>query len=222
MEIKVCGITNIDDAAAAVECGADALGFIFHQPSPRYIKPEAARAIIGAVPGACKVGVFVNLEQGRVKEIVQYCGLDLVQLHGDEPPGYCRLFPAAKLIKAVSPRSAEDLAGLDDFEVRSFLVDSRRRGLYGGTGEACDWRLAALIAQRKSLILSGGLGPDNLRDAIMQVAPRAVDLNSGIEAAPGVKDHEKMRAALDRVRAMDSSHFYPEQIFRKKFNEKNA
>lgn len=207
MEIKICGITNAEDAQAAVECGADALGFIFHPPSPRYVSPADAKSIIDSLPDkpVCKVGVFVNLEHQRIYEISQYCGLDLMQLHGDESPEFCLRFPASKLIKAVSPRGAEDLKSLDEYAVRSFLIDSRCRGLYGGTGKTCDWGLAAMIAREKPLILSGGLGPENLEGAIRNVSPPAVDICSGVESAPGIKDHKKMRTAVEKVRAIHDS-----------------
>lgn len=218
MEVKICGITNTEDAQAAVECGADALGFIFHEPSPRYISPERAKAVIEELHSQiCKVGVFVNLEHQRIYEIAQYCGLDLMQLHGDESPEYCRRFPAIKLIKAVSPRGAEDLKSLDEYAVRSFLIDSRYRGLYGGTGKTCDWGLAAMIANEKPLILSGGLGPENLEEAIRNVSPLAVDICSGVESAPGIKDHEKMRMAVEKVRAIYDSPQGSRVIFQRIF-----
>ncbi len=199
MEIKICGITNAEDAIAAVECGADALGFIFHPPSSRYVSPEKARAIIEGMPSGriCKVGVFVNVSPARINEIVSYCGLDIIQLHGDEGPGFCRCFPASMLIKAVSPQTAEDLELIKNYDVRAIVIDTRDRGLYGGTGKICDWEMAAAIAREKPLILSGGLGPENLEEAIKRVAPSAVDINSGIEIEPGKKDHAKMRKAVE-------------------------
>jgi len=219
MEVKICGITNSVDAQAAVDCGADALGFIFHAPSPRYVSPEEAKGIIDSLSGnpVCKVGVFVNQKALLVKEITSYCGFDLVQLHGDESPEYCRSFPALKLIKAVSPRGAEDLKSLDEYAVRSFLIDSRCRGLYGGTGKTCDWGLAAMIARVKPLILSGGLGPENLEEAIRNVSPLAVDICSGVESAPGIKDHGKMRMAVEKVRAIHDSPQGSRVIYKRNF-----
>ena len=204
MEIKICGITNYDDAAAAVECGADALGFIFHSPSPRYVSPEEAKGIIDKLSGhpVCKVGVFVNHKRQLVKEIVSYCGFDMVQLHGDESPAYCASFPPDILIKAAAPGSMDDLLKLESYRVRAFVFDTRTGGLYGGTGKTCDWDLAAAFARRRPLIIAGGLGPDNVQDAIRKVAPAAVDMNSGVEAEPGIKDREKMRMAVERVRAL--------------------
>lgn len=211
MEVKICGITTTDDALAAVECGADALGFIFHEPSPRYVSPEAAKAIIDRLPAGpvCKVGVFVNSGPARIDAIVSYCGLDLIQLHGDESPAFCRGFPESMLVKAVAPRTAEDLKKIKLYAVRAILADARDRGLYGGTGKVCDWDMAAALAGQRPLILSGGLGPDNLEEAMTRVGPRAVDINSGIEIAPGKKDQAKMRRAVEiakRAASPDLKH----------------
>ncbi len=199
MEVKVCGITNIEDAAAAVECGADALGFIFHAPSPRYVSPEQAKNIIESLSGkpVCKVGVFVNRNWRIIKEIAAFCGFDLIQLHGDEKPRFCAKFPGESLIKAVSPESAKDLPELELYVVRAFLFDTRKGGLYGGTGKTCDWELASNLARQRPLILAGGLGPDNVQEAIRKVAPSAVDLNSGIESEPGKKDYVKMGKTVE-------------------------
>lgn len=199
MEIKICGITNAKDALAAVECGVDALGFIFHEPSPRYVSPEKAREIIDRLPAGrvCKVGLFVNAGVPHIKSIAAQCGLDLVQLHGDEGPEFCRDFPASVLIKAVAPKTAEDMERIKAYAVRAILIDARDRGLYGGTGKVCDWDMAAAIAGERPLILAGGLSPDNLEEAIRKVAPAAVDINSGIESEPGKKDHAKMRKAVE-------------------------
>lgn len=204
MEIKICGITNYNDAAAAVDCGVDALGFIFHPPSPRFVSPEEAKGIIDRLSGhpVCKVGVFLNHRYQLINEVVSYCGFDLVQLHGDESPAFSARFRLGMVIKAVSPEKAEDLLKLEQYRVRAFLFDTRKGSLYGGTGRTCDWDLAAALARRAPLVLAGGLGPDNVQEAIRKVAPGAVDLNSGIEAEPGIKDHGKMRMAVERVRAL--------------------
>lgn len=210
MEVKICGITNTDDATASLECGADALGFIFHAPSPRFVSPEQAREIIGRLPAGrvCKAGVFVNLSREVIIDIASYVGLDLIQLHGDESPEFCKGFPESVLIKAVSPQTAEDLEKIKEYAVRAILTDARDRGLYGGTGKVCDWDTAAAIARERVLILSGGLGPDNLQEAIRRVAPAAVDLNSGIECEPGKKDHAKMRKAVEIARKVKAAPQY--------------
>ena len=207
MEIKICGITNYDDAAAAVDCGVDALGFIFHPPSPRFVSPEEAKVIIDRLSGhpVCKVGVFLNHRYQLINEVVSYCGFDMIQLHGDESPAFCARFRREMIIKAVSPETADDLLKLEEYRVRAFLLDTRKGALYGGTGRTCDWDLAAALARHRPLVLAGGLGPDNVQEAIRKVAPGAVDLNSGVEAEPGIKDHGKMRLAVERVRALEGS-----------------
>jgi phosphoribosylanthranilate isomerase len=199
-EIKICGITRLEDALCAAECGADAVGFIFHEASPRYITPEKAKAIIAQLPeGIVKVGVFVNREMEVVQWTMEACGLDLIQLHGDESPAYCRRFPPERVIKAVSPRTAEELRVLDIYEVRAFLVDARDPGRYGGTGKRADWVLAASIGKTHPLILAGGLDAGSIAEALAAVAPQAVDINSGCESAPGIKDHGRMRQIIGMI-----------------------
>ena len=201
MEIKICGITNIEDALAASKCGVDALGFIFFPKSPRYVSPETAKAIIAELPAEIvKVGVFVNHNAGEVTEIRDFCGLDLIQLHGDETPDYCRGFPPEVLIKAVSPRCAADLSPLGAYRVRAFLADFRDGMRYGGTGRPADWNLAAEIAKSRPLILAGGLSAETASRAVAAVAPGAVDINSGIEISPGKKDPEKLKNIVRIVR----------------------
>jgi len=200
-EIKICGITRLEDALCAAACGADAVGFIFHKASPRYITQERAKVIIAHLPrGIAKVGVFVNREREEVERTVDACGLDLIQLHGDESPAYCRLFPPERVIKAVSPKTAEELRALDVYDVRAFLVDARDTGRYGGTGKRADWELAASIRNMHPLILAGGLDAENIRAAMAAVAPQAVDINSGCELAPGIKDHDRMRRIIGLIR----------------------
>ncbi|MDP1992199.1 MAG: phosphoribosylanthranilate isomerase [Syntrophales bacterium] len=202
-EIKICGITRLEDALCAAACGADAVGFIFHKASPRYINPEKAKAIIRQLPGEiAKVGVFVNREREEVERTVATCGLDLIQLHGDESPAYCRLFPPERVIKAVSPRTAGELRTLDIYEVRAFLIDARDAGRYGGTGKRADWELAARLGESHPLILAGGLDAENIEAALAAVAPPAVDINSGCELAPGIKDHDRMRQIVGMIRGI--------------------
>lgn len=200
-EIKICGITRIEDALCAAVCGADAVGFIFHRASPRYIAPERAKAIIERLPEEiAKVGVFVNRPAEEVERTAEACGIDLIQLHGDEPPAYCRLFQSGRIIKAVSPRTAEELLALDVYDVRAFLIDARDAGRYGGTGMRADWDLAAALKKRHPLILAGGLDRKNIEAAIAVVAPQAVDINSGCELSPGIKDHDRMRQIIGLIR----------------------
>jgi phosphoribosylanthranilate isomerase len=200
-QIKICGITNIDDALCAASCGADAVGFIFHPASPRYIASERAKEIIAALPAELvKVGVFVNREAEEVAQTVEDCGLDLIQFHGDESPEYCRWFPPERLIKAVFLRTPEDLRALDAYDVLAFLADFREAGRYGGTGKRADWSLAARLGKTHPLILAGGLCIENIGEAMAAVAPVAVDINSGCERTPGIKDHDLMRRIVGMIR----------------------
>ena len=200
-QIKICGITNIDDALCAASCGADAVGFIFHPASPRYIAPERAKEIIAALPAELvKVGVFVNREAEDVAQTVEDCGLDLIQLHGDESPEYCRRFPPERVIKAVFPRTPEDLRALVAYDVRAFLADFREAGRYGGTGKRADWVLAEMLGKTHPLILAGGLCIENIGEALAAVAPGAVDINSGCERTPGIKDHDRMKRIIGLIR----------------------
>jgi phosphoribosylanthranilate isomerase len=200
-EIKICGITRIDDALCAAACGVDAVGFIFHAASPRCIAPERAKEIIAALPrGIATVGVFVNREAEEVALTVDDCGIDLIQLHGDESPEYCRRFPPERVIKAVFPRTPENLRTLETYDVRAFLTDFREAGRYGGTGKRADWGLAARLGETHPLILAGGLCIENISEALAAVAPGAVDINSGCEKAPGIKDHDRMKQLVGLIR----------------------
>jgi phosphoribosylanthranilate isomerase len=199
-EIKICGITRIEDALAAAESGADAVGFIFHEASPRYIEPGRAKRIVTALAGRiATVGVFVNCEAREVERIAGQCGIDLIQLHGDESPGDCQRFPPGRVIKAVFPRTTEGLRAFDRYTVRALLIDARDLSRYGGTGKRADWSLAAALAKRRPLILAGGLNEENICEALTAVAPQAVDINSGCEKAPGVKDHERLRRIVGMI-----------------------
>ena len=204
MEIKICGITNISDARSAADCGADALGFIFYPQSQRYVKPMKAKEIIQTLPcEISKVGVFVNHEIQKVKEIVQFCGLDLIQLHGDEPPEYCAQFPMSSLIKAVSCRTEQEILELRSFPVAAILMDARDSRQYGGTGKNSDWRLAIRLKEMHPFILAGGLNKENIRQAVQTVGPQAVDINSGVEISPGKKDPNKIREIIKIVREVN-------------------
>jgi phosphoribosylanthranilate isomerase len=200
-EIKICGITRIDDALCAAASGADAVGFIFHPASPRYIAPERAKEIIAALPrGIATVGVFVNRGAEEVAQTADDCGIDLIQLHGDESPEYCRRFSPERIIKAVFPRTPEDLRAFAAYDVRAFLVDFREAGRYGGTGKRADWGLAERLVRTHPLILAGGLDAGNVGEALAAVAPHAVDINSGCERAPGIKDHDRIRRIIALIR----------------------
>ncbi len=201
MQVKICGITRPEDARAAAERAVDALGFIFYEGSPRNIDPDAARSIIETLPpGIVRVGVFVNEDHGKVQDVVDCCGLDMVQLHGDESPGYAGFFDESMVIKAFDPQSDEDIHRALLFPARAILVDARDGDRYGGTGKQSNWNAARAIGEIRPLILAGGIGEDTLHRAVERVFPAAVDLNSGVEREPGIKDHEKMDRVLKLVR----------------------
>jgi phosphoribosylanthranilate isomerase len=218
-EVKICGITNKEDALRAAQCGATALGFIFYAPSPRYIKPEAARKIISALPDKLiKVGVFVNEKMEEIKRVMEYCAIDMIQLHGDESPEFCREFPSARVIKAVELKNEVDLTYAKSYHVGAILVDSRHAGLYGGTGKKANWKLACRIKNKQLLILSGGLNEKNIPEALRSVAPMALDINSGVESEPGKKDHAKLARIFDIIRAVDTAPGNSLLVFTKRGN----
>jgi phosphoribosylanthranilate isomerase len=191
MQVKICGITNMEDALCAAENGAAAMGFIFYPPSPRYLDPQKAGEIIDRLPQhLVKVGVFVNETAEEIKRIYECCRLDMIQLHGDESPEFCRQFPRDRIIKALELKNENDLKKVTLYDVAAILVDSRHAGLYGGTGKTSNWKLASQISQ--SLILSGGLKEENIHEALRVVSPAALDINSGVESIPGKKDHAKI------------------------------
>lgn len=200
VRIKICGITNKEDALAAAHLGADALGFIF-APSPRKISAERAREIIKALPPFIKtVGVFVDEDPERVSSIVAMCGLDVLQLHGSESIDYCSSFDR-RVIKAVRLRSRDDLENLSKYVnvVDALLLDTYVPNKLGGTGITFDWKLAVEARRYGRIILAGGLNPENVAAAIRMVKPYAVDASSGLEQSPGVKDHEKMAQFIREV-----------------------
>jgi phosphoribosylanthranilate isomerase len=194
--VKICGITNLEDALFAADAGADALGFVFYAKSPRYIAPERAREIVLRLPPfVAKVGIFVNEELDQVEKIMAYCHLDYAQLHGDEPPEQVAAL-APRAIKAVRVRSAADIERLAQYQAIAYLLDTYHPTKHGGTGEAFDWELAVEAKSHGPIILAGGLTPDNVGDAIERVHPYAVDVSSGVEAAPGIKDHQKVQRII--------------------------
>ena len=208
MKVKICGITSAADALAAVEAGADALGFNFYAGSPRYITPEAARLIIAAMPeSVLSVGVFVNEESAAaVARAAEESGVSAVQLHGDESPEYCGALGAHEVIKAlrVGPNFAPEEAAR--YQPYSILLDAYDARARGGTGETFDWVLARRTREVVArLYLAGGLTPENVASAIAAVEPYAVDVCSGVELAPGLKDAARMSAFVTAVRACAKS-----------------
>lgn len=217
-EVKICGITNRQDALTAVQGGADALGIIFSPASPRSVKPDQAREITQGLPGSiCRVGVFVDQDPEEVRGIMRFCGLDFIQLHGKESSDYCSLFPPLVLIKAVSLRTEEDLAILSDYPVKAILADAGGPGQPGGTGRTCDWNLAKKAGERYRLILAGGLHPGNILLALETVSPQAVDVGSGVEERPGKKDSGKVKDLVAAVKGFSNPHRPepPTSIFQK-------
>lgn len=201
VKVKVCGITNKTDAFMAAEMGADALGFIF-APSPRKILPEEARKIIQRLPPFVQtVGVFVNEVPRKMLELMEFCGLDLLQLHGDESPDMCEaLMP--RCIKAIRVRPGSHLDEIVTYKgkVRAVLLDTYVEGKKGGTGSTFDWTLAAKGGKTGiPLILAGGLDPSNIEEAVLTVNPLAVDVNSGIEQSPGKKSPLLMEKLMAKV-----------------------
>jgi phosphoribosylanthranilate isomerase len=207
--VKICGITKPEDARSAVEAGADALGFVFWHMSPRNLDPARAAAITRELPPfVLRVGVFVDTPRDEMARIADEVGLDILQLHGDEPPEVLAGL-ARRVIKAVRVGkgfTAEDALRYAD-KAAGILVDTRLPGetqLPGGTGTAFDWSLVAGLARRVPfLVLAGGLGPDNVGDAIRAVRPHAVDVSSGVEGLPGRKDPAKIRAFVEAARAAE-------------------
>jgi phosphoribosylanthranilate isomerase len=199
VRVKICGITSIEDARAAVAAGADALGFVF-AASPRRATPERAREIVAQLPPfVSTVGVFVDETPARIREIVAVCGLGYVQFHGSESPAVTNEF-GPRTIKAVRVRTKDDLLGLERYRVGAFLLDAHAAGIAGGSGTTFPWELARRARLPAALILSGGLTPGNVAEAIRIVRPCAVDVSSGVESAPGKKDHELVREFIRRAK----------------------
>lgn len=201
--VKICGITNLEDALMAVEAGADALGFNFYRPSPRYISPEDAGEIIKRLPEELlKVGVFVNESPETVREIAQATGITALQLHGDESPEYCSGFGDWYIIKVLSQKDLSNGAA-GDYDVTAVMIDAGDKSTRGGTGRVVDWSVAAnhrnLVPK---LFLAGGLSPSNIAEAIHSVRPYAVDACSLLEQAPGKKNHELVRAFIRNARGV--------------------
>ncbi len=204
--IKICGITSLEDARAAIDAGADYLGFNFYAPSPRSILPEACAEITAVLrlesPQVQLVGVFVNMPVGQVKTILRDCHLRMAQFHGDEAPG---------MLAALSGRAFKAFRGVpvnvDGYargEAPALLIDASVQGAYGGTGMTADWSAAASLSRRFPLFLAGGLTAENVGEAVRQVRPWGVDTASGVESAPGKKDVAKMQKFVEEVKRIES------------------
>jgi len=200
VKVKICGITNYEDAVAALNLGADLLGFNFYRKSPRYIQPAKAVEIINRLPGFIDLaGVFVNESLEQIHETRNLCQLDWIQLHGDEDPEFCKEFLShdVKVMKAIRVKDQEDIKKADDFFTDAILLDAFDPEKYGGTGLTFDWNVIGHIGKR--IFLAGGINPDNAARAV-ELGVYGIDVCSGIEAKPGKKDHEKMKKLFENIR----------------------
>ena len=204
VKVKICGLTNIKDAKMCINLGANFIGFVFAD-SPRQVTKEKAKEIIDALSllsnAVKKVGVFVNEEPAAVESVANYCGLDVLQFHGDEEPDYCLHFRAFEIFKAFRLRGKEDLASISCYKVDAYLLDTFTPEKYGGTGKTFNWDLAVEVKKfGRPIVLSGGLDAKNVSDAIRKVQPEIVDVSSGVESVPGKKDPRKLKEFMENVR----------------------
>ena len=203
---KICGITSLDDALIAIEAGADALGFVFYKDSPRHIFPEEAARITSILPPFVQaVGLFVNEAPETVNQVSRLCHLGLIQLHGDEPPEYCRQIEQ-RVIKAFRVSSMTSLEPISEYRLSCCLLDAYSPAFYGGTGKSFNWEIACEAVRRGyKVVLAGGLTPDNVVEAISLVQPYAVDVSSGVESSPGKKDAAKVQEFIRNVNSYRNS-----------------
>ncbi len=200
VKVKICGITNYEDASAATDMGADMLGFNFYPESPRFVQLEKAVEIINKLPAFIDIaGVFVNSRPGQIREVISKCQLDWVQLHGDESPKFCRSFLSlnVKTMKALRVKDESDIERAEDYFTDAILLDAFSPEKYGGTGISFDWNIMGHIDKR--VFLAGGINPDNAAEAV-ELGVYGIDICSGIEAEPGKKDHEKMKKLFENIR----------------------
>ncbi len=199
VKVKICGLTNYDDAIAAVEMGADLLGFNFYPKSPRFITLEKAAQIINKLPGFVNVaGVFVNAPFDEILEVIRQCQLNWVQLHGDESPQFCRDFLSlnVRTMKAIRVKDEKDIEKVNDFFTDAILLDAFDPEKYGGTGLTFDWNVIGHIGKR--IFLAGGINPENAAEAV-KLGVYGIDVCSGVEAEPGKKDHKKMKELFKNI-----------------------
>ena len=204
--IKICGITNKDDALLAAQLGASALGFIFYKKSPRYVSPfKVGKMIEELPPFVVPVGVFVNQNEGAVKDIVNFCGISTIQFHGDETPQYCRRFSKYKVIKAFRLKEDFDWKILTEYKtVSAYLFDTYQEADYGGTGRTFNWDFLKGKTWDKPFILAGGLNPENVSTAIPTVNPYAIDVSSGVEKSPGQKDPRLLKNFFEKIYSVNT------------------
>ena len=202
VKIKICGITNLEDALNSVKAGCNALGFVFYRKSPRYITPDEARQIIKHIPAhILKIGVFVNAEEKTIKRIARLCNLDMVQFHGNESPEFCKKFKGYKIIKAFRVKDKIELKNLLSYKTFAYLFDTFVKSKIGGTGKKFNWtRVRHLKDLRKPIFLSGGLNAKNVTEAIKQVRPDWLDVSTSVEIKPGKKDYNKVKEFIEVVK----------------------
>ncbi len=200
VRIKICGITRKEDALAAVEAGADALGFVFHPASPRYIPPGRAGGIVACLPPlTATVGVFVDASADAIESARRESGIGVVQLHGDESPEFCARVPG-RTVKAFRIRGPGDVGQARRWATSAWLFDSHAEGVRGGSGRSFDWSWTGSLPSLRPVFVAGGLGPENVARCVCRTRPYAVDVSSGVERAPGVKDAGLMRLFVERAR----------------------
>jgi len=201
VKVKVCGMTSLKDALNAVEGGADAVGFIFYKKSLRSVTMKTVREIVLELPPFVDtVGVFVDETAEQINKIADYCNLDIIQLHGNESPTFCKKI-RRKVIKAFRIKDMQSVKKISNFQVSGFLLDTFSENLHGGTGKVFDWNLALPAKKFGPVIMAGGLTPNNVQQAVRQIRPYGVDVCSGVESEPGIKDHKKVRAFLNNAKA---------------------
>ncbi|MCA9408969.1 MAG: phosphoribosylanthranilate isomerase [Candidatus Omnitrophica bacterium] len=201
-KVKMCGITNHEDAQKALFYGAWAVGFVFYKKSPRYVSPSKAKKLIeGLPPFITPVGLFVNQSERAVEDICRFANISVLQFHGDETPVYCKRFKKYKVIKAFRIRDDFDFRSLSKYKVDAYLFDAYQENAFGGTGKTFQWNLLKGQKFEKPVILSGGLTPENVAQAIAETSPYAVDVSSGIEQSPGIKSPKLIRAFMESIRA---------------------
>jgi phosphoribosylanthranilate isomerase len=202
--VKICGITNVADGLAAAEAGADMIGLMFYESSPRHITLARATEISRALPPfLMRVGVFVNAPADFVLRAIGECNLTMLQFHGDETSDFCTQFGLMNM-KAIRVRDAGSLAQLENYQTDAFLLDAHSKNGLGGTGEKFNWELAVEARKfGKPIFLAGGLTPENVADAVRKVHPFGVDVSSGVESAPGIKDHAKVKAFITAAKSVE-------------------
>lgn len=203
VKVKICGITNLEDAIASVDAGYDALGFVFYKKSPRYITPQKTRDIIKQLPRKIiKIGVFVNSEEKTIKHIAKSCGLDILQFHGNELPEFCARFKDYKIIRAFRVKDKINFKKISRYRTFAYLFDTFVNSKIGGTGKRFDWELIRGIRAKikRPVFLSGGLNEKNVKEAIKVIRPEWIDVSSSVEKKPGKKDHKKLKKFIEVIK----------------------